>query len=70
MSFSPNDRAGDLMRNADIAMYRAKNKGKARYEVFDTKMSAVALDRLQLEIELRQAVRWDQLRLCYHRSSI
>ena len=65
MSFSRHDSAGDLLRNADIAMYRAKNKGKARYEVFDTKMSAAALSRLQLEIELRQAVKLDQLRLDY-----
>ena len=65
MSFSRHDRASDLLRNADIAMYRAKNKGKARYEVFDTKMSAAALSRLQLEIELRQAVKWEQLRLDY-----
>lgn len=65
MSFSTHDRAGDLLRNADIAMYRAKNKGKARYEIFDTKMSAAALERLQLEIELRQAVKWGQLRLAY-----
>ncbi len=65
LSFSKHDRAGDLLRNADIAMYRAKNKGKARYEVFDTQMSAQALERLQLEIELRQAVKWNQLRLAY-----
>ncbi len=65
MSFSAQDRAGDLLRNADIAMYRAKNKGKARFEVFDTQMSAAALERLQLEIELRQAVKWGQLRLNY-----
>ncbi len=65
MSFSPQDRAGDLLRNADIAMYRAKNKGKARYEIFDFQMSANALERLQLEIELRQAVKWNQLRLTY-----
>ena len=65
LSFSRHDRASDLLRNADIAMYRAKNKGKARYEVFDIKMSAQALERLQLEIELRQAVKWDQLRLAF-----
>ena len=65
MSFSRSDSAGDLLRNADIAMYRAKNKGKARYEIFDTKMSAAALSRLQLEIELRQAVKLQQLRLDY-----
>jgi diguanylate cyclase (GGDEF)-like protein/PAS domain S-box-containing protein len=65
MSFSAHDKASDLLRNADIAMYRAKNKGKARYEIFDTKMSAAALERLQLEVELRQAVKWGQLRLAY-----
>ena len=65
MSFSRHDRASDLLRHSDIAMYRAKNKGKARYEIFDTKMSAQALERLQLEIELRQAVKWKQLVLCY-----
>lgn len=65
LSFSKHDRASDLLRNADIAMYRAKNKGKARYEVFDTQMSTQALERLQLEIELRQAVKWNQLRLAF-----
>ncbi|RYX86714.1 EAL domain-containing protein [bacterium] len=65
ISYSKHDRASDLLRNADIAMYRAKNKGKARYEVFDTQMSAQALERLQLEIELRQAVKWNQLRLAF-----
>jgi len=58
-------RASDLLRHADIAMYRAKNKGKARYEVFDTQMSVIALEKLQLEVELRQAVKWKQLRLAY-----
>ncbi|MBW3636216.1 MAG: EAL domain-containing protein, partial [Armatimonadetes bacterium] len=65
MSVSAQDKAGDLLRNADIAMYRAKNKGKARYEIFDNTMSAVALERLQLEVELRQAVKWGQLHLVY-----
>ena len=65
LSTTPGDRAEDLLRNADVAMYRAKNKGKARYEVFDMEMSASALDKLQLEIELRQAVKWKQLRLDY-----
>jgi diguanylate cyclase (GGDEF)-like protein/PAS domain S-box-containing protein len=65
VSATPTERADDLLRNSDIAMYRAKNKGKARYEVFDMKMSEAALERLQLEVELRQAVRWQQLRLDY-----
>jgi EAL domain-containing protein (putative c-di-GMP-specific phosphodiesterase class I) len=46
----------DLLRNADVAMYRAKRQGKARYVVFDPSMNAHALERLRLETELRRAV--------------
>lgn len=45
----------DLLRDADIAMYRAKEKGKARYEIFERMMYAEALKQLQLENDLRQA---------------
>lgn len=48
--------ADDLLRDADIAMYEAKNNGKARHEVFDTEMRAQAMARLDLEISLRRAV--------------
>jgi len=50
------DRADDILRDADIAMYRAKENGKARYEVFDHGMHARAVLRLQLESDLRQAI--------------
>ncbi|HIK43580.1 MAG TPA: EAL domain-containing protein [Leptolyngbyaceae cyanobacterium M65_K2018_010] len=50
------DRAADLLRDADIAMYRAKVKGKGRYEIFDAEMHASALQRLQLESDLHQAL--------------
>jgi diguanylate cyclase (GGDEF)-like protein/PAS domain S-box-containing protein len=46
----------DLLRDADVAMYRAKRQGKARYVVFDPSMNAHALERLRLEYELRRAV--------------
>ncbi len=48
--------AQDLLRDAEIAMYRAKNTGKARCEVFDNAMHAGALKRLQLETDLRKGV--------------
>jgi diguanylate cyclase (GGDEF)-like protein/PAS domain S-box-containing protein len=48
--------AQDLLRDAEIAMYRAKQGGRARCEVFDNTMHAGALKRLQLETDLRRAV--------------
>jgi diguanylate cyclase (GGDEF)-like protein/PAS domain S-box-containing protein len=49
-------RAADLLRDADLAMYRAKHSGKARYAVFEETMNAQALERLELEHGLRRAV--------------
>ncbi|MEM8778905.1 MAG: EAL domain-containing protein [Cyanobacteria bacterium P01_G01_bin.49] len=48
--------ASELLRDADIAMYRAKEGGKARYEVFDQEMYAQTIQLLQLESELRRAI--------------
>jgi len=56
LSSSGYDRPDDILRDADIAMYRAKENGKARYEVFDHGMHARAVSRLQLESDLRQAI--------------
>lgn len=56
LSSSGYDRADDILRDADIAMYRAKENGKARYELFDQGMHARAVSRLQLESDLRQAI--------------
>lgn len=50
------DQAEDLLRNADVAMYRAKSHGKGRYEVFEPAMHEVVRSRLELETELRRAV--------------
>lgn len=55
----------DLLRNADIAMYRAKVRGKARYEIFDTNMHAQIVERLQLERDLRRAIERRELRVYY-----
>ena len=56
LSASPDDRPDDLLRNADVAMYRAKRNGRACYEIFDPSMHALALERLELERDLRQAI--------------
>jgi diguanylate cyclase (GGDEF)-like protein/PAS domain S-box-containing protein len=54
-------RAQDLLRDADAAMYRAKERGKARFELFDAPLREHALRRLELETELRRALRQDRL---------
>lgn len=55
--------ADTLLRNADVAMYRAKSNGKARYMTFDSHMRLNVLDRLTLEADLRQAVERNELRV-------
>jgi len=55
--------ADALLRDADTAMYRAKHAGKARFVVFDTKMHEAAVARLELELDLRHALRRDQFTL-------
>ena len=55
----------DLLRHADLAMYRAKSKGKACYEVFEPSMSIDALERLELETELRRALGREEFRVYY-----
>ncbi len=57
--------ASDVLRDAEIAMYRAKRAGKARCEVFDTAMQADAVKRLQLETDLRKALERDEFRVHY-----
>jgi diguanylate cyclase (GGDEF)-like protein/PAS domain S-box-containing protein len=54
-----------LMRAADIALYRAKGRTKACFEVFDRDKDAYALERLELENDLRRAIERDELKLCY-----
>ena len=55
----------DLIRDAEIAMYRAKREGKARCQVFDAEMHIVAVKRLQLETDLRRALELGEFRVHY-----
>jgi diguanylate cyclase (GGDEF)-like protein len=58
-------RGVDMVRDADTAMYRAKDSGKARCEIFDTSMLAAAEHRLTIESDLRHAIDRQQLQLLY-----
>ena len=58
-------RPEDILRDADTAMYRAKQLGKARYEVFDQTMHARAVDRLEMERDLRRSVERREMFLQY-----
>jgi PAS domain S-box-containing protein len=64
-SASPHTQAEDLVRDADIAMYRAKRAGKARCEVSDTAMHENAVKRLRLETDLRRALDQGEFRVHY-----
>lgn len=55
----------DLLRNADIAMYRAKAQGKTYYEVFDAAMHSQAVNRLQMETDLRRAIERQEFQVYY-----
>lgn len=52
---------GALLRDADIALYRAKQQGRDRYEIFDDSLRVAALRRLSVEQELRDALTGDTL---------
>jgi diguanylate cyclase (GGDEF)-like protein/PAS domain S-box-containing protein len=52
--------ADELVRDADIAMYRAKERGRARFEVFDEDMRRRATARLQTQSDLRSALQRDE----------
>jgi PAS domain S-box-containing protein len=64
-STSSHTQAEDLMRDADLAMYRAKRGGKARCEVSDTAMHANAMKRLRMETDLRKALDQKEFRVHY-----
>jgi diguanylate cyclase (GGDEF)-like protein/PAS domain S-box-containing protein len=55
--------ADTLLRDADVAMYRAKNGGKGRYVVFEENMHAEAVKKLEIETDLRFAIEHHELRV-------
>jgi diguanylate cyclase (GGDEF)-like protein/PAS domain S-box-containing protein len=61
----PDDLAGDVLREADLAMYAAKARGRSRFSVFDPGMATAAHDQLELEADLPHALENDELRLHY-----
>ena len=60
-----NEAPEELLRDAEIAMYRAKHSGKARCEVFDNAMHAGAVKRLQLETDMRKALEMGEFLVYY-----
>lgn len=65
LSSALSDSGVDLLRNADIAMYRAKGSGKARLKVFDQQMYVQALAKHELENDLRKASEQGEFDLHY-----
>jgi diguanylate cyclase (GGDEF)-like protein/PAS domain S-box-containing protein len=61
---SPRD-ADELLRNADAAMYMAKENGKGHYQIFEPEMHARALARLELKSELQRALEEGEFTLRY-----
>ncbi len=59
------ERAEELLRNADLAMYAAKAKNEGSYEVFTSGMHSRILDRMQVESDLRHALSHDEFEVYY-----
>ena len=55
----------DYLRDADTAMYRAKESGKARYEIFDREMHIRNMNLLEMETDLRRAIEQNEFRVFY-----
>ncbi|MEO6208985.1 MAG: EAL domain-containing protein [Gemmatimonadaceae bacterium] len=65
VSADPDQTASDLLRNADMAMYIAKQSGKGQYRRYEARMHTEALERLELEADLRHAIERDEFTLRY-----
>ncbi len=61
----PDAAPADVMRDADVAMYRAKADGKGRHAVFDARMHEQAMRRLDLETDLRRAIEDEEIEVFY-----
>ena len=57
--------SSSLMRNAEVAMYRAKNSGRNNYQFYTADMNAKALKRLEMETKLRKALEREEFLLYY-----
>jgi diguanylate cyclase (GGDEF)-like protein/PAS domain S-box-containing protein len=65
LSTNTSNKAEDLLREADTAMYSAKARGKACHDLFDRDMHDRALTRLQLETDLQQAIERQEFQVYY-----
>ncbi|HJP37413.1 MAG TPA: EAL domain-containing protein, partial [Gammaproteobacteria bacterium] len=67
VTFFPTDatEVTGLIRNADVAMYRAKEDGRNKYHLFTADLNARAVERLSIETALRHALDREELFLCY-----
>ncbi|HTZ08560.1 MAG TPA: EAL domain-containing protein [Acidimicrobiales bacterium] len=61
----PDASAVAILRDADAAMYRAKEAGRCRFEIFDEEQRSAVVRRLTIESELRRAIERDELRVHY-----
>jgi len=65
LASDPLESPEELLRKADVAMYRAKNGGKARHQLFSESLSVAAMERLQLELELSSAIKQGEIEVFY-----
>jgi diguanylate cyclase (GGDEF)-like protein len=57
--------ADDLLRQADIALYAAKGRGRDQFALFESSMSQLPLERLELELDLRKGLQRGEFRVYY-----
>src|SRR5262245_66052036 len=65
LGVSNSDQSADALRDAETAMHRAKERGKARYEVFGRDMHGEVMTRLKIEMDLRHAIERGELFVDY-----
>ncbi|MDX6719016.1 MAG: hypothetical protein QOJ63_1270 [Solirubrobacteraceae bacterium] len=65
LAAAAHDTPGSLLRDADAAMYRAKDRGRGRYELFDEAMRTQIMTRMRTETDLRRALESAELKVWY-----